>query len=168
MSHDTPRPHDHDPKQFRPLHPTAKNIDNIKAQFAQHASNKVVVQGANYSKAPEQEVSEEQLAEERKNIPFYPFPESGNICEYVQNPTHPGIFVVVVNIESDPSKPVHPGFFATTRQSETAQMICDGINFLYKCQKQMEQVGAGEVVQPTILPPVKVDLAPEWGNGAAE
>jgi hypothetical protein len=62
--------------------------------------------------------------------------------------------VVVVNIEPDATKEPKPGFFATTRQPETAQMICDGINFLFKCQKQMEQVGAEALPSPTILPPI--------------
>jgi hypothetical protein len=140
--------------------PTASNIENIKNQFKQHASNKVVVQGADYSKQPEKEVSEEQLHQEAKQQRFYPFPVSGLICEWVTNPTRPGIFVVCVNLEGDATKEPKPGFFATCRQAEVAQMLCDGVNFLFKCQKEMETArlageaagGAAAVFSPVVLP----------------
>jgi len=142
--------------KHRPLHPTAANIDNIKAQFVQHASNKVVVQGADYKKT-ETEVSPEQQHKEAEGMKFYPFPSSGLICEWVSQPTRPGVYVVCVNIEPDATKEPRPGFLATTRQPETAQMVCDGINFLFKCQKQMEEAGlAGEAVAPTVFAPVVV------------
>ena len=144
----------------RPLLPTASNIENIKNQFKQHASNKVVVQGADYSKQPEKEVSEEQLHQEAKHNRFYPFPVSGLICEWVSNPTRPGIFVVCVNLEEDATKEPRPGFFATCRQPEVAQMLCDGVNFLFKCQKQMEQLAAeGKAPEDATVPfqPVVVE-----------
>jgi hypothetical protein len=143
----------------RPLHPTAANIDSIKSQFVQHISNKVVVQGANLDpKAPEKEVSDEQLHKEAEQQRFYTFP-SGLICEWVSNPARPGIYVIVVNLEEDATKEPRPGFFATCRQPEVAQMLCDGVNFLMKCQKQMAEVGAGEELKPTILGPVVLPAA---------
>jgi hypothetical protein len=146
------------PTLHRPLLPTPAAIDNIKQQFAEHITNKVVVQGADYKKEPEKEVSEEQQHAEAQQQAFYPFPASGMICEWVSNPTRPGVFVVVVNIEPDATKEPRPGFFATCRQPEVAQMLCDGVNFLFKCQKEMEKAGlTGEAVQPTVLGPVTVD-----------
>jgi|SRR6185369_3346032 len=145
-------------RAYRPMLPTAQAIDNIKQQFVEHASNKVVVQGAGDYKKTETEVSEEQLHKEAQQQPFYPFPISGLICEWVSNPARPGIFVICVNLEPDATKEPRPGFFATCRQPEVAQMLCDGVNFLYKCQKQMEAAGmTGEAPQPTVLPPVTVD-----------
>lgn len=129
-------------KSARPLLPTASNIENIKNQFVQHASNKVVVQGADYKKEPEKEVTEEQLHQEAQQQKFYPFPVSGLICEWVSNPARPGIYVVCVNLEEDKTKEPKPGFFATCRQPEVAQMLCDGVNFLFKCQRQMEDLNA--------------------------
>lgn len=146
-------------KSSRPLLPTAGNIENIKNQFRQHVSNKVVVQGADYKKI-ETEVSEEQLRQEAKEQKFYPFPVSGLICERVSNPARPGIFVVCVNLEEDPKKEPRPGFFATCRQPEVAQMLCDGVNFLFKCQKQMEELNAaGKNPEDATVPfqPVVVD-----------
>jgi hypothetical protein len=146
-------------KSHRPLRPTAANIENIKNQFVQHASNKVVVQGADYQKT-EQTVSDEQLHQEAEQQKFYPFPVSGLICEWVSNPTRPGIFVICVNLEEDKTKEPRPGFFATCRQPEVAQMLCDGVNFLFKCQKQMEEMGAagGSPEEATVpFQPVVVD-----------
>lgn len=152
-----------------PLLPTGPNIDNIKDQFVAHAANKVVVQGAaDYSKQVEKEVSEEQLHKEAEQQKFYPWP-SGLICEWVSNPARPGLFVICVNIEPDSTKEPRPGFFATCRQPEVAQMLCDGVNFLFKCQKQMEQLAAAGQgpeqaqvgsFQPVVVgseQPVKVD-----------
>ena len=158
----------------RPLLPTASNIENIKNQFRQHATNKVVVQGADYKKT-ETEVSEEQLHQEAQQQKFYPFPVSGLICEWVSNPTRPGIFVICVNLESDPKKEPRPGFFATCRQPEVAQMLCDGVNFLFKCQKQMEDLNAAGrspedatiPFQPVVVTDGKVDETqqPPVGSG---
>ena len=141
------------------MHPTAANIDNIKNQFVQAQSNKVVATGGMFDpKAQPAEVPEEQLRKEAQEQPFYPFPDTGLICAWVTNPTRPGVFVIVVNLEPDITKEPRPGFFATCRQPEVAQMLCDGVNFLYKCQKEMENAGlAGEATAPTVLSPVVVE-----------
>jgi len=152
-------------KSSRPLLPTASNIENIKNQFVAHASNKVVVQGADYKKT-ETEVSEEQLHKEATEVKFYPFPTSGLICEWVSNPARPGIFVICVNLEEDATKEPKPGFFATCRQPEVAQMLCDGVNFLFKCQKQMQQLAdAGQGPENATVPfqPVVVE-GPDSGG----
>jgi hypothetical protein len=145
----------------RPMHPTPANVDSIKAQFVQAQSNKVVpaTGGMFDPKAVPQEVSEEQLRKEASEQKFYPFPDTGMICAWVTNPTRPGVFVVVVNIEPDITKEPKPGFFATCRQPEVAQMLCDGVNFLYKCQKEMElSAQTGEVAAPIQTAPVVVNF----------
>lgn len=159
--------------KHRPLLPTANNIANIKDQFVAQQSNKIVATGAEYSKTAK-EVSEEQLHKEAEQQQFFPWP-SGLICEWVSNPTRPGIYVICVNLadlSKEGAKEPRPGFFATCRQPEVAQMLCDGVNFLFKCQKQMADLAAAgqgpeqaqvpfqPVVVEQPVPSVKVDGAP--------
>ena len=148
-----------DRPSHRPMHPTAANIDNIKAQFTAQQSNKVVATGGMFNpKEAPKEISEEQLHAEAAQQRFFPFPDTGMICAWVTNPTRPGIFIVVVNLEEDKTKEPRPGFFATCRQAEVAQMLCDGVNFLFKCQNEMEAAGlTGEPTKPTVLSPVVFD-----------
>lgn len=140
----------------RPMRPSLGNIENIKAQFTAQQENKVVTPGAAYSKT-EVELTEEQQAAahvEAQKQKFYPFPESGHICEWMRDMSHPErppIFIIVVNLEEDATKEPRPGFFATCRQPEVAQMLCDGVNFLFKCQKEMETAAPPQMFQPVVI-----------------
>lgn len=126
-------PNQPQPPKYRPMIASPGNIDSIKKQFAAKQSESIIVQSNadGTDKAPP--------PQDPAEIKFYPFADSGNILAWVASATKVGDYFLVVNIEPDPEREPRPSVIALCRQPSAAQMMCDGVNFLFKCQKQMEE-----------------------------
>jgi hypothetical protein len=120
------------PPKYRPMIASPGNIDSIKKQFAAKQSEGIIVQSNadGTDKAPP--------PQDPAEIKFYPFADSGNILAWVASATKVGDYFLVVNIEPDPEREPRPSVIALCRQPSAAQMLTDGVNFLFKCQQQME------------------------------
>lgn len=112
---------------------TPGNIDAIKAQFVQQQAP-IVISEAGVVSANENGTVKEQSTPAPA---LYPFPDSGNLLAWVVNVEQPEVFIILVNREPDITKEPKPGVLATCRQAEAAQLICDGVNYLYQVQQQV-------------------------------
>lgn len=99
--------------------------EQLKAAFSQQQGH-----------TPPIQLETEQAKAEVNGVSFIQF-EDGEVLKYDPLPDKPGLFALLVRESSDGihSKIAHVG---TARGAPVAQMLCDGVNFLFAC-KQAEQ-----------------------------
>jgi hypothetical protein len=133
----------------RPMLATTGNLDIIKLKFAQSQVEETVkAQPGSILPRAEESVS---------NFKFFPFPQSGNVLSWMLHPVK-GTHIVVVNVEPDITKEPLVSVIAVCQQREAAQMLCDGVNFLYRVQQETIKATEAAAVIST-----KVDSTPESG-----
>ncbi len=95
------------------------------------------------------------------DLKFFPYAD-GSILAWIKSPSQPN-FMICVNTEESETLPPKPACIAITPLPSVAQMICDGVNFLFHVRQKKEELAALKASVPGSEASTKFDDKPLGG-----